>query len=167
MMSRCDDIRLQLTEYAAGDLSAGEAAAVAKHLDGCPACREELAVEQSLRSTLGSLPRAECPPGIGDFVPAAVPAHRRSRLPWGVGFAAAAGLAAVLIGGFLDRGPTHEFSEAEMAAARHDMFYALELTADVLERTQRAAVVDVFGDRIPRAVTGSLKLKSPEQGDEG
>ena len=47
------------------------------------------------------------------------------------------------------------------------MLYTLALTAEVLERTQREAVVDVFGDRLPRALNGSLKLKSPQKGDEG
>ena len=167
MMSLCDETRLQLTEYAAGDLPAAEAAAVAKHLDGCPACRRELGTEQALRATLGSLPVASCPPGIGDFRPTAAPVRRRSPLPWGVGFAAAAGRAAVLLGGFLDREPAAEFSAAEIAAARHDVIYTLGLAADVIERSQRETVVDVFGDKLPRAVTGSLKMKSPQQGDEG
>ena len=167
MMSLCDEIRLQLTEYAAGDLPAREAAAVAHHLDGCPACREELEVEKTLRGTLGSLPVADCPPGIGDFTPLSAPRRRPSRWPWGAGFVAAAGLAAILVGGFLGHGPAPEFTAAEKAAARHDVIYALELTADVLERTQRTTVKDVFGERLPRAVTGSLKLKSPQQGDEG
>lgn len=168
MMSLCEQTRLQLTEYAAGDLPSTEAADVARHLDGCPACREELEVEKALRCTLGSLPVVECPQGIGNFTPETAPVRRRSsRWPWGAGLAAAAGLAALLIGGFVDRQPEARYTEAEMAAARHDMIYALELTADVLERSQRAAVVDVFGKSLPRAVTGSLKLKSPQQGDEG
>jgi anti-sigma factor RsiW len=168
MMSPCEQIRLQLTEYAAGDLSPPAAAVVARHVDACPACRRELELERSLRATLGSLPVAACPAGIGGFTPAAAgPSRRRTRWPWGVGIAAAAGLAAVLVGGFLDRGPAPEFTAAEIAAARQDVAYTLGLAARVLERSQREAVVDVFGDTLPRAVTGSLKLKSPHQGDEG
>jgi anti-sigma factor RsiW len=167
-MSPCERTRLQITEYAAGDLAGPAAAAVARHLDDCPACRAEMETELNLRAVLGSLPAAAAPAGTGSFTPpAAAPAARRSRWPWGVGFAAAAGLAAVLLGGFPDRAPADRWTEAEIAAARHDMITTLNLAADAIERGQRAAVVETFGERLPRAVTGSLKLKSPEQGEEG
>jgi anti-sigma factor RsiW len=168
MMNTCERIRLQLTDFAAGDLAAPEAAAVARHLDGCPACREEMEAERSLREILGSLPTVRSPGGIGDFVPARrVPRPDRARWRWGAGFAAAAGLAAILVGGFLDRAPQNRWTEAELAAARHDVITTLGLAAEAIERGQRTAVVETFGQRLPRAVTGSLKLKSPEQGEEG
>jgi hypothetical protein len=168
MMSPCERIRLQITEYAAGDLTGSAAAEVAGHLDLCLVCREEMQTEMDLRTVLGSLPVATGPVGIGDFTPpSAAPVTRRPRWRWGVGFAAAAGLAAVLLGGFLDRAPADRWTEAEMAAARHDMITTLGLAAEAIERGQRAAVVETFGERLPRAVTGSLKLKSPEQGEEG
>lgn len=168
MMSPCERIRLQITEYAAGDLAAGEAVEVARHLDACPACRAEMETERGLHALLGSLPLASAPAGIGNFIPqAAAPVTRRSRWRWGVGFAAAAGLAAVLVGGFPDRDPADRWTEAEIAAARHDMITTLGLAAEAIERGQRAAFVETFGERLPRAVTGSLKLKSPEQGEEG
>ena len=173
MMGVCHEIQLQLTEYAGGDLLPAEAAEVARHLDGCPACRRELALENSLRTTLGSLPRVTCPEGVGraDEEPTSHPIRRWTRWPVGAGLVAAASLAALLIGGLIDRSvdpdPAAPWSAREIAAAREDMLYTLALTAEVLERTQREAVVDVFGDRLPGALNGSLKLKSLPKGDEG
>ncbi len=149
-----------------GAAAAGE---VARHLDGCRSCRAELAREQELRATLGSLPTVACPSGIGDFVPArAARRPARGRI-WGWSLAAAAGVAAVMLGVLYprDQEPRRTWTEAELAEARHDMITTLSLTADAIDRGRRAAVVEVFGERLPRAVTGSLKLRSPEQGDEG
>lgn len=39
---KCDEIEIKVSAYADGELSAEEQQSVERHLEGCPACREEL-----------------------------------------------------------------------------------------------------------------------------
>src|SRR5262249_43070720 len=52
----CTDIREQLAGFVYGDLEPGEAARVRVHLDGCPACRHELAAVKDVRQLLDTVP---------------------------------------------------------------------------------------------------------------
>jgi len=169
MMNTCRQIRLELAAYDSDELDAAGTAAVERHLDGCRACRTELRYEREIRASLGALPTAACPPGVGDFVPSAPPRRVARKRVWSWSLAAAAALVAAVLGGLATRAPSPQpnWTDAELAAARQEMIFTLSLTADAIDRGRRAAVVEVFGERLPRAVTGSLKLKSPEQGDEG
>jgi anti-sigma factor RsiW len=182
-MKACHDIEIQLTAYAAGELDAQDAALVAAHLAACSACREEVARETLLRRTMGSLPDQPCPAGVSrelndlDASRRRPRDHRTARSHWpgGLGLVAAAVLAIVLLPGLLRQPeaepevavPVQRWTNEEIADARKDMLYTLALTAAVLDRTSKSAMADVFGDRIPQAVTGSFKVKSTTRGGNG
>ena len=53
-----------------------------------------------------------------------------------------------------------------MATARRDAAWTLVLAARILERTEKNALSDVFGQRLPRAVAESLRSgpSTPEGG---
>ncbi|HEV3260016.1 MAG TPA: zf-HC2 domain-containing protein [Gemmataceae bacterium] len=55
-MSNCDQARQALPGLLYGDLAADEQAAVEKHLQGCPACREDYAALQRVRRLLDTVP---------------------------------------------------------------------------------------------------------------
>lgn len=91
----CADRELDIALYAGGDLPAEQAVEVERHLGGCPACQEVLAVYLENRAAL-----ADASPEVDEFAAAAVRRRviaelrgRRTRL-WPV-FAAIA--AAVLV----------------------------------------------------------------------
>ncbi|MBP2371287.1 zf-HC2 domain-containing protein [Pseudonocardia parietis] len=100
-------MRESLGDYAIGRLPDGEAAAVRAHLDGCAACRAELAKVSSVLPALGGvdpehLDRTPVPPAdLGERIVAAARAERRPaprrRLPTSV--AAAAAAVALVVGG--------------------------------------------------------------------
>ena len=58
-------------------------------------------------------------------------------------------------------GPDHAWTEEEIATARQEVMFTLALTARVIDRTQKDAVVDVFADKLPRAIKESFKLVKP------
>jgi hypothetical protein len=97
----CTDARARLPGLLYGDLSADEAAAVQKHLAGCPACRQEQAALEGVRRLLDHAPP---PPAVHVDLPrlyAAAAAHRRRAWRWRRGLAVAGVAAAVLLALFL------------------------------------------------------------------
>jgi anti-sigma factor (TIGR02949 family) len=92
-----------LEPYLDGDLPPGEADRVRRHLDGCPACAEELSLAARIQSELRALPRPDCPPEVIERVRRAgrgevVPFPSRERAPrWRI--AAAAALVTLAVGG--------------------------------------------------------------------
>lgn len=174
MRTRCADIELELAGFAAGELDEPTADAVARHVVACAGCRDELSHELALRRTLADLPRVPAPRGLDLRPPAAAP--RRRRRP--AVFAAAATLAAavvlaVVLGDSPRSGrPTAPeaagYDAAQIAAARRDAAYGLVLAARILERSEKRTVADVFGHRLPRAVTESLRADPPSpEGGQG
>lgn len=189
MNSPCLDIELQLTGYAAGELDRAETEAVRQHLAECASCRAELKRELRLRELMGSLPLRRRDLEVEDLAPAA----RRRPLRgvarrWLAPVAAlAAVLALVLLAGrFADTGPALSpapraavgvesgsgsapaWSEQELQQAQDEVEYTLALTARLLRKGERSAVQNVFGDRLPRAITDSLrKSLSTNEGDQG
>ncbi len=57
-MSDCTAVRPLLPEAVYGDLAAGPAAAVRRHLDACAACQAEFAALQEVRDALNAVPPA-------------------------------------------------------------------------------------------------------------
>jgi hypothetical protein len=53
----------------------------------------------------------------------------------------------------------------EIAAARQDLIRTVTLTARVLDRAGRSTIADVFSERLPAMVAGSLRpLNDPTRG---
>lgn len=95
-----EPLRLSLGAYLIGALDPADRSAVAKHLDGCPACREELAELAGIPGLLGRLtadeaaaldePRVgEQPPVLTAALHRVAVARRRRRWRWLAGAAAA------------------------------------------------------------------------------
>ena len=77
---------------------------------------------------------------------------------------AAAGLALALIlpKPDQDSSPQQTWTDMEIAVAREEVMFTLELTAQVLDRTQKNAIIEVFANQLPNSVNESLKLNKPE-----
>ncbi len=167
----------ELASYATGDGDPEARRAIAAHLDACPACRRELAHERELRATLAGLPLVTCPPAVTARVLAAVALRRthvrRRRWFAGVGTTmAAAALAGVLLlrsntstAPSTDAATAAPYTAVEIAAARQDLIRTVTLTARVLDRAGRSTIADVFSERLPAMVAGSLRpLNDPTRG---
>jgi Putative zinc-finger len=100
----CQTTRLELGTYLFGALDASDRARVAAHLDGCPACRDELAGLAPLAGVLARIPDealiADAPaePGRAERLLAEIARMRRRRRYVAAGLAAACVVAA---GGFV------------------------------------------------------------------
>jgi anti-sigma factor RsiW len=180
-MHDCNAIESQLSEFAAGNLPRTDAVIVAAHLAACGSCRAEFDREQELRAILQELPLVTCPTRVSRALQrrvdlaAGLPAARRSRRwPASLGLVAAALLAVLLVPGLSRRTdrplPTEAagaatsnaqattgYTASEVNQARRDAVVALQLAASVLDRSRDRAVVDVFGSRLPRAISGALR----------
>jgi anti-sigma factor RsiW len=94
----CDPERV--TGFVDSELDAPAAAAVARHLGICPACRAQVDAERGLRARLHGLPSPEPPPGLDARVRARV--RRRPRVALAVRWALP--LAAAIVAVFWARG---------------------------------------------------------------
>jgi len=169
-MNHCPGIELELAAFCSGELDAAERGVVQDHLNQCADCRAELVREMNLRATLVSLPRAPAPDGLEASILAALP-HGKDRFNGGktanrrlVSMAlVAAGLALVLLLPVLRSAitPEQEWTEQEIAIARQVVMFTLGLTAKVIDRTQKTAVIDVFADMLPHAIDESFKMVKP------
>jgi anti-sigma factor RsiW len=177
MMDHCRDIELELAAYVSGELGPTERDFVRIHLDGCAACRDELAREMVLRETLASLPLASAPVDLDGHIKSAVHPvgnghgflRGRARLTAAVALIAAS-LTLIFYLPALQpvSDPDPTWTQEEIAAARQDVVYTLALTAKVINRTQKDAVVDVFADRLPNAINASFKkVKLTTSGGNG
>lgn len=177
MMDRCRDIERELAAFGSGELGRAEQTLVRDHLEDCPACRAELDREMKLRNTLGSLPTVSAPSDMDSLIRAAVrsgentsqPRWKRKRLTAAVALVAATLAVVLLLPGLRpSTNPDPAWSAEEMAAARQDVVYTLALTAKVIDRTRKDAVVEVFADRLPNAINESIKkVKLTTSGGNG
>ncbi|MFO7609933.1 MAG: hypothetical protein R6X35_12195, partial [Candidatus Krumholzibacteriia bacterium] len=134
----------------------------------------ELERELRLREALGALPVAAAPAGLGALPPAGARTPFRFPLaPSLGGLAAAAALVALLAGLPGGQPPLpvdtpSAYTADQVAAARRDAAWTLVLAARILERTERNALADVFGQQLPRAVAESLGGPAPTpEGGQG
>ena len=89
-----------LAAYVDGTLGESERAEVDAHLGTCESCREDIVLAGRARTVLATLPELDVPPdtvrpGLGRKAPRRRP-DRFRRTAWATGFAAAAGIAAIL-----------------------------------------------------------------------
>jgi hypothetical protein len=87
-----------LSRFSDGDVGPAEAAGIADHLDGCPACREDLAAVRGLVARLRDLESAAPPPELFDRVMVHAESRRRRFAAWAGAGALCAALAAVALG---------------------------------------------------------------------
>jgi anti-sigma factor RsiW len=170
MMNGCREIELELVAYSSGELDPTERDMVRRHLDDCSACREELGREMEIRQALGTLPIHAAPADLENRIKAATvqPAAGWARIGNRRRFTAALALAAASLAIALlvpalrpAQVPNQDWTEAEIAAARQEVMYTLSLAAKVIDRTEKSAVVDVFVDKLPRAINDSFKTVKP------
>jgi anti-sigma factor RsiW len=102
MAMTCENVRLELLDYQRGRLDAGRRQAIRTHLEGCAACTQEEAVDQTLTEMLEQrLPQHSAPLALkrrlaASWLPAPVP--RRSWWSrWGRTLTPALAVAAVLL----------------------------------------------------------------------
>jgi anti-sigma factor RsiW len=89
------DVRDLLPDYLHDRLESAARTSVERHLAGCAACRDELALLRDLRGTLRRAPRIDVA-----AVAAAVPAYRpAARKSWASGWRVAAAVTAIAVGG--------------------------------------------------------------------
>jgi len=170
MMHRCREIEIELAAYAGGELDSAEREQVRDHLDGCVGCRAELARENTLRETLGGMPAASAPMNLDNRIRSAIrtagaESHSRwyrHRLAAAITVAAASlALALILPNVGQDSTPHQTWTDMEIATAREEVMFTLGLTAQILDRTQANAIIEVFGNQLPNSVNESLKLIKP------
>ena len=187
-MKTCALVQLQLAEFLDGDLGGAEAQAVTSHLATCPECTAELDREQRLRTVLGGMQPRRCPPGVTakllttarDRTRSSPPGRSIAHLfPLGVTVALAASLVTMVLlktpelpppdfhRGTEISGQT-QFTPEEVTAARRDLVWTLALTARVIDHAEKKTVSEVFGRKLPAAITGSLRrATSASQGGKG
>jgi anti-sigma factor RsiW len=183
---QCAAVEILLAEYRGGELDRAEAQLVEDHLGQCRACRAELARELHLSDSLGSLPLVKCPQRVTDAIlavvdetesiPAARPVDPPLSRRWTtfVGLAAAAAALVLMLAGPLDNGQPDQksragesvYTQAEVDAARADLKRSLQLTARIINQTERSTVKEVFGHTLPESLTRSIKtlMTTPEGG---
>ncbi|MGD9549100.1 MAG: anti-sigma factor [Candidatus Krumholzibacteriia bacterium] len=189
-MKTCRDIQLELAGFLDGDLRPEETAGIAAHLARCAECTGELEREQALRRSLGTAPPVRCPATLTTAILKAVAAEspesaapvqprfrRRALAPVGVGVALAACLVAMVATRTpdLDPAPTpgaaalrSEPGPERIRQARRDLAWTLDLAARVIDHNEKETVKDVFGRKIPAAITGSLRSAAEaSQGGKG
>ncbi|MBU2502552.1 zf-HC2 domain-containing protein [bacterium] len=189
-MKTCRDIQLELAGFLDGDLRPEETAGIAAHLARCAECAGELEREQALRQSLGSAPPVRCPATVTTAILKAVaadspksaapvrpPFRRRALAPAGVGIALAACLVALVTTRTPDVDPVHtpeatairsEPGPERVRQARRDLAWTLNLAARVIDHNEKETVKDVFGRKIPAAITGSLRSAAEaSQGGKG
>lgn len=167
-MSRFDDapvceVVLDLLEpYLDGDLPPEEAARVAAHLEGCPACAGELDLAAAVQRELRALPQHDCPPellrkirdaGAGEVVP-----FRSRSAGWPVRLSLAAAVLALTVGGaalFLQRRQADP-SPAEVARATEEARYALAYIGKVSRKAGLGLRDDVLRRRLVEPAARSL-----------
>jgi len=181
MKTTCESIELLLAEYMGGELADADRERVARHLEECPACREELAREERLRQSFGAVAPAACPPGVTAAVRAAIAGPAPARLalrrrlhPAWAGAAAGLALAAAVVVLVLVAPPrsprpgapatvvaidstaaAERSATLERLRARRDVEWALSRTAAIVDRTEKESLAGVLRLLVPADASGS------------
>jgi hypothetical protein len=101
----CLQVRARLAAFVSGDLSAGDAAAVEAHLEGCTFCRSEAAKFERCEEALGVLGAVEEAPDLSEDLRGRIAAPLRWRPRWGAAGAVAGVAVAVTAVALLLLGP--------------------------------------------------------------
>ena len=89
-MTECERTSQRLQAALDGELGTDKRAAMAAHIEACPACRRLAAATERLFAALGEPQLPEPPPGLADRVLRRVAAAERRRRRWQAAVAAAA-----------------------------------------------------------------------------
>ncbi|WP_200845274.1 anti-sigma factor [Roseomonas sp. 18066] len=153
----CQEMHLLIQADIDGELQAAEAARVAAHLDGCPACaglqRRLIALSGSLRD---GIPRHRAPAHLREAVrrriarPDAPPPPPQRRGAWPFGTAAMGALAAALALFVLLPGPDGRDSMPDWVVAAHIRALQPQHLLDVVSAEQHT-VKPWFAGRLPFA----------------
>ncbi len=163
-----------LPEYTQQDLNPLERKCVENHLALCPSCREEYATEQLIIESLGDLPLLKCPDLVTKNILVQIETQaetqdRENVRPWfwDASSLVAAGLALVFFAHlFFPAISSDSYSRQEIQSATVEAQWALAKVAAVIDRQQKSSFEQVFGQEIPTAVGGSLRLLTKNlQGD--
>ena len=149
----CHETEMLLMEYVAGTLDEPTQESITLHLANCASCREELEREKFLCETLGSLPLCHTEERVGFTYPSQ---SSKWWLPVSGGLVAAAVLLAVLITGNTVITPPVEPTNRELAAATEDIKWTLNLANSLIQKGEKAAMVDLLGTKLPSVISGSL-----------
>ncbi len=168
-MLNCTKIQTLLSQYATEELVNPLRDQVTAHLQQCPACKQESETELALLDTLGSLPLVSCPDQVTQNILDLVETEEKRQYSpnnfWWLGAATlvAAGLALILLlpQNQLGTPPrledtTETYTSLEIQSANYEARLALAKVASVINRNEKNAFEQVFGQEIPGAVGGSL-----------
>jgi anti-sigma factor RsiW len=163
---RCDEALDLLEPYLDGDLEAGEAGRVRRHLERCPECAAELALAGRIQAGLRALPELDCPPEILEKVkrrgPGEVVAFRPRRA-WSLRVtAAAAALVLALTGGalFVRSQQPDQPSPEEIARATQEARFALAYLGKATRRAGFDVRDEVLHKRLLVPTTRSVARHS-------
>ena len=165
----CDTIKELLWAYLENETTAEETAEIEEHLEGCAACREELAQQKELKNALASLPDEELPEGYhtelmqklqaeNKVVP--FPVKKKTRGWKQLSMIAAAVLVVVAAGGM--KGML-EMRQNQNETVERILFEDTELTADTSEKAAEQAAADTAEQAAEHADAGKDATVS-EQG---
>ena len=165
----CDTIKELLWAYLENETTAEETAEIETHLEGCAACREELAQQKELKNALASLPDEELPEGYHTELMQklqaenkVVPFHvKKKTRGWKqLSMIAAAVLVVVAAGGM--KGML-EMRQNQNETVERILFEDTELTADTSEKAAEQAAADTAEQAAEHADAGKDATVS-EQG---
>lgn len=123
----CQEVQDRFSAYLDGELPEDVAAAVRRHLEGCPRCRQEFASWQRLWELLAAGPEPEVPPDLSARILARLTPPRRRR--WADLALAASFLLGILLGGKLGLG-LYEATAQSGAADTAEMELLAETPVD-------------------------------------
>ena len=170
-MLNCTKIQGLLSQYASGELAIPVGEQVGDHLLQCTTCQQELDTELELLGALGSLPLVTCPEMVTENILEVIEneemQHNSTSRYWWLSASSlvAAGLALILLlpqdqlkttPGVQDTQNT--YSSLEIQSATSEARLVLAKVASVINRNEKNAFEQVFGEEIPDAVGGSLLL---------
>lgn len=150
-----------------GEMSEGAEARACAHLDGCPACRENLAKLQRVMAAIDTVPVAEPDNWFEQrtwarLQPALGRRPRRTwQLPWGAiawGAAAALIVIAAFVAGRFTSTPPAAIQTAATDAQAQDRVLLVDL-GDHLDRTETALVEFVSGTDGREAASGRARVE--------
>ena len=155
----CEEVRSSLPWFITGRLPESDAQELRSHLEGCSACRAELAIEQRLRASVGSEGAIELAPqgamrkfferldSLESGVPAPAPAPAPSQSRWRIAAAVVVVVQAVGLAALATRVAVQD----------------ARLAAPPVYVTQTAAGVPAHGPRLRVVVDPSLSVANFER----
>jgi anti-sigma factor RsiW len=130
-MSKCEEVRGQLADYAVGGLRDRTRGGIEAHLRECTACRAELGALERTGRLMSAMEKQDAPPGTWEQVRARIesrgPARGRMRLRWAYGLAAGVlALGLVALGIFTVRPTAPSMPTTAVAEVDEEMRASME-----------------------------------------